>query len=157
VLPMKSLLVLFSYHHKNTEKIAKVFAKVLDAQIKTPEKINPNELQEYNLVGFGSGIYSDKHHKSLLDLADKIPQVTNRKAFIFSTSAMMGEEKVDKDHSMLREKLIFKGYMIVDEFACKGFNTNSFLKYLGGMNKDRPNAEDLKHAEEFAQSLKQNL
>jgi len=157
VLPMKSLLVLFSYHHKNTEKIAKVFAKVLDAQIKTPEKINPNELQEYNLVGFGSGIYSDKHHKSLLDLADKIPQVTNRKAFIFSTSAMMGEDKVDKDHSMLREKLIFKGYMIVDEFACKGFNTNSFLKYLGGMNKDRPNAEDLKHAEEFAQSLKQNL
>ncbi len=154
---MKSLLVLFSYHHKNTEKIAKVFAKVLDAQIKTPEKINPNELQEYNLVGFGSGIYSDKHHKSLLDLADKIPQVTNRKAFIFSTSAMMGEEKVDKDHSMLREKLKFKGYMIVDEFACKGFNTNSFLKYLGGMNKDRPNAEDLKHAEEFAQSLKQNL
>ncbi len=154
---MKSLLVLFSYHHKNTEKIAKVFAKVLDAQIKTPEQIDPNELKEYNLVGFGSGIYSDKHHKSLLDLADKIPQVTNRKAFIFSTSAMMGEDKVAKDHSMLREKLQIKGYMIVDEFACKGFNTNSFLKYFGGMNKGRPNAEDLKHAEEFAQSLKQNL
>jgi len=154
---MKSLLVLFSYHQKNTEKIAKVFAKVLDAQIKTPKQINPDELQDYNLVGFGSGIYSDKHHKSLLDLADKIPQVTNRKAFIFSTSAMMGEDKVAKDHSMLREKLQFKGYMIVDEFACKGFNTNSFLKYFGGMNKGRPNAEDLKHAEEFAQSLKQDL
>ena len=154
---MKSLLVLFSFHHNNTEKIAKVFAKVLDAQIKTPKQINPDELQDYNLVGFGSGIYSDKHHKSLLNLADKIPQVTNRKAFIFSTSAMMGEDKVAKDHSMLREKLQFKGYMIVDEFACKGFNTNSFLKYFGGMNKGRPNAEDLKHAEEFAQSLKQNL
>jgi hypothetical protein len=25
------------------------------------------------------------------------------------------------------------------------------------MNKDRPNAEDLKRAEEFAQNLKQNL
>jgi len=36
VLPMKSLLVLYSYHHNNTEKIANVFAKVLDAQIKTP-------------------------------------------------------------------------------------------------------------------------
>ncbi len=154
---MKSLLVLFSYHHKNTEKIAKVFAKVLDAQIKTPKQINPDELQEYNLVGFGSGIYSDKHHKSLLDLADKIPQVTNMKAFIFSTSAMIGEDKVAKDHSILREKLQHKGYMIVDEFACKGFNTNSFLKHFGGMNKGRPNAEDLKHAEEFAQSLKQNL
>jgi len=154
---MKSLLVLLSYHHNNTEKIANVFAKVLDAQIKTPQQINPEELREYSLIGFGSGIYSAKHHEDLLDLADKLPQVTNRKAFIFSTSAMTGEAKVAKDHSLLREKLQSKGYMIVDEFACKGFNTNSFMKYFGGMNKGRPNAEDLKHAEEFAQNLKQNL
>ncbi|MBA7511689.1 hypothetical protein ES705_12725 [subsurface metagenome] len=154
---MKSLLVLLSYHHNNTEKIANVFAKVLDAQIKTPQQINPEELQEYSLIGFGSGIYGAKHHKDLLDLADKLPQVTNKKAFIFSTSAMTGEAKVAKDHSLLREKLQSKGYMIVDEFACKGFNTNSFMKYFGGMNKGRPNAEDLKHAEEFAQNLKQNL
>jgi len=154
---MKSLLVLFSYHHNNTEKVANVFAKVLDAQIKTPQQINPKELQEYILIGFGSGIYGGEHHKDLLDLADNLPQVTNRKAFIFSTSAMTGEAKVAKDHSLLREKLQSKGYMIVDEFSCKGFNTNSFLKYFGGMNKGRPNAEDLKHAEEFAQNLKQNL
>jgi len=150
---MKSLLVLLSYHHNNTEKIANVFAKVLDAQIKTPQQINPEELQEYSLIGFGSGIYGAKHHKDLLDLADKLPQVTNRKAFIFSTSAMTGEAKVAKDHSLLREKLQSKGYMIVDEFASKGFNTNSFMKYFGGMNKGRPNAKDLKHAEEFAQNL----
>jgi len=63
---------------------------------------------------------------------------------------------VAKNHSSLREKLQSKGYIIVGEFNCKGFNTNSFLKYFGGMNKGRPNAEDLKHAEEFAQNLKQN-
>jgi len=68
---MKTLLILYSYHHKNTEKIAKVFAKVLDAQIKTPQQINPDELHEYNLIGFGSGIYGEKHHKTLLDLAEK--------------------------------------------------------------------------------------
>jgi flavodoxin len=140
----------------NTEKIAKVMAKVLDAQIKWPDKIKPQELQEYNLVGFGSGIYGEKHHKLLLGLADILPQVNNKKAFIFSTSAIMGKEKVAKDHSALREKLELKGYNIVDEFACKGFNTNSFLKHFGGMNKGRPNAEDLKNAEEFAQNLKQN-
>ncbi len=154
---MKSLLVLFSYHHKNTEKIAKVFAQVLDAQIKSPKQVIPEELQEYNLIGFGSGIYDDKHHKLLLDLADKLPQVNNRKVFIFSTSAMQEKAKVAQDHSLLREKLQSKGYIIVDEFSCKGFNTNSFLKYFGGMNKGRPNAEDLKQAEEFAQNLKQNL
>jgi len=157
VSPMRSLLILYSYHHNNTEKIANVFAKVLDAQIKTPKQINPEELQEYSLVGFGSGIYGGKHHKFLLDLADNLPQVTNKKAFIFSTSAIMGDAKVAEDHSSLREKLESKGYMIVDEFSCKGFNTNSFLKYFGGMNKGRPNAEDLKNAEEFAVNLTQNL
>ena len=155
MLPMKSLLVLFSYHHNNTEKIANVFAKVLDAEIKTPQQTDPEELQEYSLVGFGSGIYDEKHQKSLLDLADKLPQVTDGKAFIFSTSSNL--EPLSKNHSALREKLQSKGYTIVDEFTCAGFNTNSFLKLFGGMNKGRPNAEDLRHAEEFAQNLKQNL
>ena len=31
-LPVKSLVVVSSYHHKNTEKIANVFAKVLDGR-----------------------------------------------------------------------------------------------------------------------------
>jgi len=149
---MKSLLVLFSYHHNNTEKIAKTFAKVLDAQIKTPQQIDPEELQEYDLIGFGSGIYSAKHHESLLDLAEELPQVTNRKAFIFSTSSNL--EPLSKNHSTLREKLQSKGYVIVDEFTCAGFNTNSFIKYFGGMNKGRPNAEDLKNAEDFSENLK---
>ncbi len=152
---MKSLLVLFSYHHNNTEKIANVFAKVLDAQIKTPRQINPEEIQEYSLIGFGSGIYDGKHHKVLLDLADKLPQVTNRKAFIFSTSGVTKKNQ-PKIHSLLKQKLQSKGYMIVDEFNCAGFNTNHVLKLFGGIQKGRPNAEDLKHAEEFAQNLKQN-
>ncbi len=153
----KCILVLYSYHHKNTEKVAEVFSQVLDAEIKRPKEIHLEELQEYDLIGFGSGIYGAKHHKLLLDLADILPLNANGKAFIFSTGALTGKKKVAKDHSMLRKKLQSKGYMIVDEFQCKGFNTNSFMKYFGGMNKGRPNAEDLKHAEEFAQNLKQNF
>ena len=154
---MKSLLVLYSYHHNNTQKIANVFTQVLKAQIKTPKQINLQELQNYNLIGFGSGIYGAKHHKLLLNLADKLPQVTNKKAFIFSTSALTGKEKMVDDHSSLKEKLQSKGYTIIDEFQCKGFNTNSLLKFFGGMNKGRPNMEDLKTAEEFVLNLKQKL
>jgi flavodoxin len=157
VLKMKSLLVLYSYHHHNTEKIAKVFANVLDAEIKTPQEIKPEDLEEYDLVGFGSGIYSAKNHESLLDLADKLPQVTDKKVFLFSTAGITGKSKASKDHATLREKLESKGYVIVDEFQCKGFNTNSFLKLFGGMNKGRPNAEDLKNAKEFAQKIKKNI
>jgi flavodoxin len=157
-IPMKSLLILFSYHHKNTEKIATVFAKVLDAQIKTPQQVNPEELPEYSLIGFGSGIYGGSHHESLLDLADKLPQVRNKKAFIFSTCgvpAFAANRKLfEKNHSSLREKLQSKGYTVIGEFSCTCFNTNSFLKLFRGLNKGRPDARDFKHAEEFARNLK---
>lgn len=164
---MRSLLVLVSYHHKNTEKIAQVFAKVLDAPIKTPQQVNPEELQEYNLVGFGSGIYGGKHHEALLDLADRLPKVTDKKAFLFSTygapeflvaqATPRAREFIDKNHLPLREKLQSKGYVIVGEFSCAGFNTNSFLKFFGGLNKGRPHADDLRNAEAFASDLKQNI
>ncbi|MHA2356467.1 MAG: flavodoxin domain-containing protein, partial [Candidatus Thorarchaeota archaeon] len=81
---MKSLLVLVSIHHKNTEKVAKVIADVLDAKIITPRQFDPGEIQEYDMIGFGSGIYDEKHHRALLELADNLPQVSNNKAFLFS-------------------------------------------------------------------------
>ncbi len=55
-MSIKSLVILFSYHHKNTEKIANVIAKVLDCEVKTPMEIHPETLQQYDLIGFGSGI-----------------------------------------------------------------------------------------------------
>ncbi len=155
--PVKALLIVYSYHHMNTEKVANVFANVLGAQVKVPQRTKPEELGNYDFLGFGSGIDSGRHYKELLDFADKLPRVAGKKAFIFSTSAIMGADKVAKDHATLREKLQAKGYVIVDEFACKGYNTNSFLKYIGGMNRGRPNAEDLKHAEEFAQNLMRKI
>jgi len=162
---MKSLIILFSYHHRNTEKIAKVFAGVLGSEIKLPQQLKPEELKDYDFIGFGSGIYDGKHHKSLLDFADSLPNSTKGKAFLFSTCgvpiALSGKKFVEnyraKSHSALREKIQSKGYSIVGEFNCVGFNTNSFLIRFGGINKGRPNAEDLKGAEEFAQNLLQRL
>ncbi len=160
--PVKSLVVVFSYHHKNTEKIARVIAHVLDAAVKTPQQVNPDDFRNYSLVGFGSGIYSAQNHASLLDLAGRLPCLDGRKAFIFSTfgapaALFPGErlrEFIKTNHAALREKLQSRGYTIVDEFGCAGFNTNSFLRLFGGLNKGRPDAEDLRHAEAFAENLK---
>ncbi len=152
---MKSLIIVYSYHHLNTQKIAEVFAKVLKAEIKMPQNTDPAELEGYDLVGFGAGIDSGKHYKELLDFADTLQQTTGKKAFIFSTSGISNPKYMAKIHTALRERLQAKGYQIIDEFNCHGLDTNSFLKLFGGMNKGRPNSEDLKAAEEFAQNLKQ--
>jgi flavodoxin len=154
---VKCLIVVYSYHHNNTAKIAQVFSEVLNARITTPDQVTQEELQQYDLIGFGAGIDSGRHYQPILDLVDKLSKVNNQKGFIFSTNAIQGVDKVKKDHSLLRDKLTSKGYLIVDEFSCKGFNTNSFLKYFGGMNKGRPNSQDLKHAEEFAFGLLQKV
>jgi flavodoxin len=154
---MKTLLVVYSYHHNNTQKIAEVFAKVLSAPIVTPQQADPNSLSVYDLVGFGAGIDSGKHYKPLLDFADQLPSAEGKKAFIFSTSGVSNPKYKAKIHMALREKLQAKGYVILDEFNCHGFNTNSFLKAFGGMNKGHPNEEDLRAAEEFAQTLKRKI
>lgn len=157
----KVLIIVYSYHHKNTEKIAKAMAKILDAEIRKPYEIIPDDIKEYDLVGFGSGIYSSNLHKSILDFIDKIQKVKDKTAIVFSTCGAPGfavdgghvQDYLEKVHKEVKQKLRLKGYKVVDEFICPGWNTNSFLKLFGGINKGRPNDTDLKNAEEFAKNL----
>lgn len=153
----KSLIVCVSVHQNCTLKIAKAMSNALDADIKTPSKTK--DISKYDLIGFGSGIYDYTHHKSLLNFVDKLPVVKNKKAFIFSTSGIRKDSKVfsfvtSKYHDALRTKLESKGYNVLDEFNCLGLDTNSVLKYIGGLNKGRPNLDDLKNAKEFVLNLK---
>jgi flavodoxin len=150
---MKTLIICFSYHHKNTEKIASALAKILIAEVKTPAEVDPKALGDYDLLGFGSGISFGKNYKDLLDFVGKVPQVTDKKAFIFSTSGQTG--KASKFHRKLREELQSKGYSIFGEFNCAGFDTYGTLKLFGGIQKGHPDEEDLKQAEAFALSLRQ--
>jgi len=152
---MNSIIILYSYHHKNTEKVAQVIAKVIGAEIKTSEQTDASALGNFELVGFGSGVYLGKLGKPILELADKIPQATGKKAFIFSTSGTTGKAAA-KFNKSLKEKLEGKGFDVLGEFNCGGFDTYGILKIGGGIQKGRPNQEDLKKAEAFAQSLLKN-
>ena len=154
---LRSLIIVFSYHHNNTEKIANVIAKVLGAEVKTPQQVYPEKLREYDLIGFGSGIYSATFDPSILNLADRLSYTAGKKAFLFSTygapAFIANREFIEKNHDQIREKLRVKGYEVLGEFGCAGWNTNSFLKYFGGLNKGRPNADDLKNAEAFVREM----
>lgn len=152
---MNSLIILVSYHHNNTEKVAKAIANDIGAEIKTPEQADVNALSNYDLVGFGSGVYFGKLDKNLLSFADKLPLVNGKKAFIFSTSGKAGKS-AENFHKVFREKIVAKGYAVAGEFSCPGFDTYGLLKVSGGIKKGRPNEDDIKRAQEFAQSLMKN-
>jgi flavodoxin len=85
-----------------------------------------------------------------------------KSSFIFSTngapSKLANETMIESqrvaNHKKTRKKLEGKGFEVIDDFSCFGFNTNSFIKIIGGLNKGRPNEEDLRDAELFAYKIK---
>ncbi len=148
-----TIILYYSYHHKNTEKIAKAIGDILKAEVYPIEELKQINIDKYKLIGFGAGIDSCQHYKELIEFIDKIEKNEGKEAFIFSTSAIYNKDKMKNDHLKLRNILENNEYRIIGEFSCKGFNTNSFLKYFGGMNRGRPNDEDIKNAQEFAKKL----
>ena len=132
--------------------------EVFGARLASPRQVNAGELVEYGLVGFGSGIFDQMHHASIFAFVDGLPELPGMKAFIFSTSGVSRrfaiEHGIDDPHTALRTILLAKGFEIVGEYNCAGFNDNSSLKFFGGMNKGKPDLQDLERAKAFAAALK---
>ena len=154
---MKSALICTSVHHGNTDKIAVVMADALGATLFRPKEATAEVLSEFDLLGFGSGIYYSKHHKTILNLVSKLPVMKNKKAFIFSTAGVgdrLVEKNLAKNHKALRNKLEEKSFNVIGDFSCCGFITWAYFRLLGGRNNDRPNQDDLRRARKFAEDLK---
>jgi flavodoxin len=152
----KLLVIYNSVHHGNTEKIAKAMIDVLEAKLVKLQEVDVDTIVDYDLIGFGSGIYVGKHHKSILKLIDRMPSQKNKKSFIFSTSGMKEGGIFNRFNKPLKEKLSEKGFRIIGEFSCRGYDTYGPFRIIGGVNKGRPNDQDLKKAEDFAAEMQQS-
>jgi Flavodoxins len=102
---MKTLIIYQSIHHGNTEKVAKKIAEVLGADLKKPNEVKPEDLADYDLIGFGSGIYYSKFHVTMLKFVDSLPEMSGKKTFIFYTHGA----PVGKFGKKFAEKLTAKG------------------------------------------------
>ncbi len=86
---MKTLIVYASVHHQNTEKGAKVMAEELGADLVPVNQAQPETLTEYDLIGFGSGIYGGEFHQTLVQFVERFP-IVDKQAFVFSTCGVGG-------------------------------------------------------------------
>jgi len=153
--PSKTLIILSASNQGSTKKVSNVIQEVLGADVVSPDAVSDEMLVHYSLIGFGSGIFEEKHHPDLLALVGRLGTNPSKIAFLFSTSGM-AREKLDNQsdpHKALRETLVSKGFLIAGEFNCLGLNDNSFLKFFGGMNRNHPDQKDLQRAHDFARSL----
>lgn len=142
------LIVYYSYHHGNTEKVANSMAKISNAKVCTIDKINTVNMQEYDIIGFGAGIAYGTHYDKLLQAVGRL-NLQGKNVFVFSTSGM-GNVKYN---SSLIELLKNAGATVVGSFACKGFDTYGPFKLVGGIAKGHPDNDDLAAAKQFIQKI----
>ncbi len=154
---MNTLIIYASIHHKNTEKIAKEIGNVLSAKVVSFSDVKKEELEEIELVGFGSGVYLSKFHKGLINLVENLPKVDKKKAFIFSTSGMKKNIILNRSHAHMEKILEKKGFELMGDFNCLGYDTYGPIKYIGGVNKGRPSKKDIEAAKSFAEKLIENV
>jgi len=152
---MKTLIIYASVHHGNTAKVACAMADELGAALAKPSEVDVSRIGDYDLIGFGSGIYNHSHHRALLELADRL-LTAGKPVFIFSTRGYGRPLPArEDDHKELREKLMAKGYTVTGEFACKGWSTfYRATRLFGGINRGSPGPKELSRAREFVASLR---
>lgn len=145
---MKALIIYSSIHHGNTKKVAAIMSKTISADLFQIDEVKASLFKQYDLIGFGSGIFNGKHHEKLYRIIENA-DIKGKEVFVFSTSGT-GNLKYNK--SML-EKLTSKGALIKDSFSCRGYDTYGIFKWIGGISKGHPNSKDLLSAQDFAKNL----
>ncbi|MBL1074546.1 flavodoxin family protein [Nocardia sp. 2] len=149
---MKTIIVCTSVSHGNTRRVADVMAEVLDADVVAPEQIDAATLADYDLVGFGSGIFLGSFHENLREFVRALPAGQRGRAFVYATSGF--ERPVRPFTGPLVTELERKGFEVAGSFSCRAWDTWLPFKPVGGIRKNRPNADDLTAARAFAAGLR---
>jgi hypothetical protein len=128
-------------------KIAEAMADVLDCEVKEPGDFE--EVEGFNLIGFGSGIYYRSFHEEVFQLVDRIGSGT--KSFIFSTSGLPNLPVLHDFEGELKSNLEENGFEVIGSFNCRGYDDFGPLRYIGGIHGGRPDKEDLRNARKFVE------
>lgn len=149
---VRTLILVKSVHHLNTAKVARSIAEVLQADVLAPEDANSEIISAYELFGFASGIYFGRFHSALRHWVDRLrPSGERRLAFIFSTAGLPSLQRFW--HRPLKKQLSRRGFDVIGEFCCRGYDTVGPLRFVGGLNRGHPDETDLAKAAAFARKL----
>lgn len=153
---MRVLILCKSVHHQNTAALAGVLGNVLEAEVRDPDE-TPAEVAEYDLIGFGSGVYFGQMHPALSTWIRRLPEASVRQpdAFLFATCGLPFLWRLWR--LSLKSSLKSKGFEISGEFVCAGFDTFGPLMLFGGIHRSHPNKRDLARAAEFGHQLRQRV
>lgn len=141
---MKIIVFINSTHRQNTMKIAEAMAEAVPITIVDVKDANNYNVRDYDIVGFGSGIYAGKYAKKIVTLIDKnLEDLKN--VFLFSTSGT----GIIKYNESLLSYLNANCKNVLGSFACRGLCKWFIFALVGGISKGHPDIDDFDAAQEF--------
>lgn len=146
---MRSAIIHVSIHHLNTAKISAAMAIAISAEVLSVSEAKERHESNWDAVGLGSGIFFGAHHKSLLRYAAQWMQPP-KAVFVFSTAGLPSLGWLW--HRSLRSILTRQRIPILNEACFPGWDTVGPLRWIGGIQRGRPNSHDMEQAAAFAQS-----
>ena len=155
---MKSLIVYCSEYKNNTEKIARIFAGETDCELVNIKDVNGINIENYNLIGLGSGVYRESLSPKVFRLVDDL-NLKGKNVFVFSTSGV----GMKFYNNRLIKLLESKGAINKGSFACKGsfiareFTNNKLFDFMGRLSQGHPNDRDFKEAKRFIERVLDSL
>lgn len=144
---MKTAIVYYSKHHGNTKKLLDAIAAQHELTLIDITQTPTPDLTGFDRIGFASGIYYSKFHKSLLKFAQQLPE--GKPVFLLYTYGAQKPGYTDA----ITEAVKQRGAKLLGEYGCFGFNTFGPFKLIGGLAKGHPNAQELAGAVEFYNCL----
>ena len=141
----------YSQHHGNTKKLLDAIRKsdpevVLIDVTNDVMKDGPADLEEYDRIGFASGIYLSKFHQTILKFAAE-NLLGEKEVFLICTYG--GSANYKSIENILKEKRA----KVIGKFGCKGYDTFGPFKLVGGIAKGHPDEKDLEAAVNFVTGL----
>lgn len=147
---MKTAIIYYSKHHENTKQLLDAIQKASSDEITLLDvtETSSANLEQYDLIGFASGIYYSKFEKRVLEFAKN--NTPNEKDVFFIYT--YGAEKTGYTKA-IREALNGTNANILGEYGCLGFNTFGPFKLIGGIAKNHPNSTEIENAVSFYKAL----
>lgn len=146
---MKTAIIYFSKHHGNTKKLLDAIQeKHCDVDLYDVTEKKPVDLSGYDRIGFASGIYYSKFHKSVLQFVKDAMPLGKETFFIYTYGA-----KKNGYTKAVAEAALSRGAVILGEYGCFGFNTYGPFKLFGGMAKGHPDDDEIAKAVDFYEGL----
>ena len=149
---MKTAVCYYSRHHGNTLKVLEAMAGEGDVDLIDVTARQAVRLEEYDCVGFASGIYGFEFQKAVAAFARQYLPQGKPVFFVYTYGGIKGTGA-----KALTEIAREKNCPVLGEFSCKGYDTFGPFRLVGGIAKGRPNERDLDKARSFFRQIQNRL